>query len=151
MRLLNSKNQKRMVNNVTLIGNVGADPEIITFENGNRIANVTLATSKNWKDKESGERKEKTTWHNIQVGGPLVNVFEKYVKKGDRLYISGEIDNYSWTDKDGNKKYSSRISCEKMKMLSSKSDNQQQSSVPTQPSTPVPPNATGSDKDDLPF
>ena len=143
-----------MHSKTTLIGGVGTDPEIIVFENGNKLAKITLATSIYWKDKQSGERKEKTTWHNIQFGGPLAGIIESYVQKGHRLFIKGEIDNYSYDDKDGNKRYASRIRCNKMTMLTSKSESGSQDasqSLPNQStSTPVPqPEST--DSDDLPF
>ena len=149
--LLTTKKKRQMINNAILIGNVGSDPEVTTFDNGGKIARISLATTKNWKDKESGEKKEKTTWHNVQFGGPLVNVVEQYVKKGDKLYIGGSIDNYSYQDKDGNTKWASRILCDTMKMLTSKS--QQGEFTPPVPSnsTDIPTTSESNDDDDLPF
>lgn len=140
-----------MINHVILIGNTGNEPEIVTFEGGAKIARVSLATTQSWKDKQTGEKKEKTTWHNLQFNGPIVDVVEKYIKKGDKLYIEGSIDNYSYQDKDNQTRYSSRITCNKMKMLSSKNDAAT-SNAPSQEPIPqnVPTENANSD-DDLPF
>ena len=140
-----------MINQVILIGNTGNDPEIVSFDGGGKIARVSLATTQSWKDKQSGEKKEKTTWHNLQFSGPIVEIVEKYIKKGDRLYIEGSIDNYSYQDKDNQTRYSSRITCNKMKMLSSKT--QQEGFVPPVPSngSTVPPIEGANMDDDLPF
>ncbi|MBL4809044.1 MAG: single-stranded DNA-binding protein [Phycisphaerales bacterium] len=149
-----------MHSKTTLIGGVGTDPEIIVFENGNKLAKITLATSIYWKDKQSGERKEKTTWHSIQFGGPLAEIVEKYVKKGHRLFVEGVIDNYSYLDKDGNTRYSTQINGDMIKMLTSKNEQQQQQqqqqapSTPGQPVKPVIPqsdNNAPTGDDDLPF
>ena len=81
------------VNKVVLVGNLGKDPEIRTFPNGGRVANFSIATSENWKDKATGERKERTEWHRISVlNDALVGVVEKYVKKGSKLYIEGQLE-----------------------------------------------------------
>ena len=98
------------VNCVTLIGNVGKDPEIRTFPSGGRVANFSLATSETWKDKNSGEKKTKTEWHRISVtNDALVGVIEKYVKKGKHLYLQGQLETRKWTDKDGAEKYSTEV------------------------------------------
>ncbi len=98
------------VNKVILIGNVGKDPEIRTFGNGGKVANFSLATSESWKDRNSGERKEKTDWHNIAVfNDGLVGVIERYVKKGSKLYIEGKLQTRKWQDRDGNDKYTTEV------------------------------------------
>jgi single-strand DNA-binding protein len=98
------------LNKVTLIGNLGKDPEIRSFPNGGKVANLTLATSESWKDKESGERKERTEWHRISITNEgLVGVVEKYLKKGARVYIEGQLETRKWTDKDGQEKYTTEI------------------------------------------
>lgn len=98
------------VNKVILIGNVGNDPEIRTFGNGGKVANLSIATSENWRDKQSGERKEKTEWHRVAVFGEgLVGVIERYVKKGSKLYIEGKLQTRKWQDRDGNDKYTTEI------------------------------------------
>jgi single-strand DNA-binding protein len=98
------------VNKVILIGNVGKDPEIRTFGNGGKVANFSIATSETWKDRNSGERKEKTEWHNIAVfNDGLVGVIERYVKKGSKLYIEGKLQTRKWQDRDGNDKYTTEV------------------------------------------
>lgn len=98
------------VNKVILVGNMGADPEIRRTQDGKPIANLRLATSESWRDKASGERKEKTEWHRVVVfSEPLCKVIEQYVKKGSKLYIEGTLQTRKWTDKDGVEKYSTEV------------------------------------------
>lgn len=98
------------VNKVILVGNVGKDPEIRSFQNGNRVASFTLATSESWKDKATGERKEKTEWHRISVTNEhLIGIVENYVKKGSKLYIEGQIETRKYTDKEGVERFSTDI------------------------------------------
>lgn len=98
------------INKAILIGNLGKDPEIRTTQDGREVANLTLATSESWKDKSTGERKEKTEWHKISVFNEgLVGVVKSYLKKGSKVYIEGAIQTKKWTDKDGNEKYSTEI------------------------------------------
>ena len=98
------------VNKVILIGNVGADPEIRRTQDGRPIANIRLATSESWRDKNTGERREKTEWHRIVVFNEgLCKVIEQYVKKGAKLYIEGALQTRKWTDQSGVEKYSTEI------------------------------------------
>lgn len=98
------------VNKVILVGNLGKDPEIRSFQNGGRVASFSIATSENWKDKATGEKKEKTEWHRISVlNDKLVEVVERYLKKGAKVYIEGQLETRKWTDKDGNEKYSTEV------------------------------------------
>jgi single-strand DNA-binding protein len=98
------------VNKVILVGNVGKDPEIRRTQDGRPIANLSLATSESWRDKNSGEKKEKTEWHRVVVfSEPLCKVIEQYVKKGAKLYIEGALQTRKWTDKDGVEKYSTEV------------------------------------------
>ncbi len=98
------------VNKVILIGNLGRDPEIRSMQNGGRVANLSLATSENWKDKNTGERREKTEWHRVVIfDDRLIDVVEKYVTKGSKLYIEGQLQTRKWTDKDGQDKYSTEV------------------------------------------
>jgi single-strand DNA-binding protein len=98
------------VNKVILVGNLGRDPEIRSFQNGGRVASFSIATSENWKDKSSGEKKERTEWHRISVlNDKLVEVVERYVKKGSKLYIEGQLETRKWTDKDGQEKYTTEV------------------------------------------
>lgn len=98
------------VNKVILIGNLGRDPEIRSFQNGGRVASFSIATSENWKDKSSGEKKERTEWHRVSVlNDKLVEIVERYVKKGSKLYIEGQLETRKWTDKDGQEKYTTEV------------------------------------------
>ena len=98
------------VNKVILVGNIGRDPEIRSTQDGMRIANLSLATSEQWRDRASGERKEKTEWHRVAVFNErLVDVIEKYVKKGAKLYIEGQLQTRKWTDKEGQDRYTTEI------------------------------------------
>ena len=98
------------VNKVILIGNLGKDPEVKSFSNGGRIANFSIATSESWKDKATGERKERTEWHNITVQGDgLVGVVERFLKKGSKIYIEGKLQTRKWQDRDGNDRYTTEI------------------------------------------
>jgi single-strand DNA-binding protein len=98
------------VNKVILVGNVGKDPEIRRTQDGRPIANISLATSDTWRDKATGERKEKTEWHRVVIfSEPLCKVVEQYVKKGSKLYIEGALQTRKWTDQSGVEKYSTEV------------------------------------------
>ena len=98
------------VNKVILIGNLGRDPEIKSMPSGSSIANLSIATSESWRDKTSGERKEKTEWHRVVVFSEgLVRIVEQYLKKGSKVYIEGQLETRKWQDKDGNDKYSTEV------------------------------------------
>ena len=99
------------VNKVILIGNLGADPEVKSFQNGGRIANLRIATSENWKDKNTGERKERTEWHSVVLNSDgLVGVAERYLRKGSKVYIEGQLRTRKWQDQSGNDRYTTEIS-----------------------------------------
>ena len=98
------------VNKTILLGNLGRDPEIRSMQSGAKMASFSIATSKRWKDRNTQEQKEKTSWHNIVVfGDGLVEIVEKYVKKGSKLYIEGELQTRKWQDQDGNDRYSTEV------------------------------------------
>jgi single-strand DNA-binding protein len=98
------------VNKVTLLGNVGKDPEVRHTQDGKPIVNLSIATSESWRDKASGERKEKTEWHRVVIFNEgLAKVAEAYLKKGSSVYIEGQLQTRKWTDKDGVEKYSTEI------------------------------------------
>ena len=98
------------VNKVILVGNLGRDPEIRSMPNGDRIANLSIATSETWRDKSTGERKEKTEWHRVVIfNDNIVKVVENYVKKGSTVYIEGALQTRKWTDQQGVEKYSTEI------------------------------------------
>ena len=98
------------VNKVILLGNLGKDPEIRSMNSGNKVASFSLATSKRWKDKATQEQKDKTSWHNIVVfGDGLVGIVEKYVKKGSKIYVEGELQTRKWQDQSGNDRYTTEV------------------------------------------
>lgn len=138
-----------MLNKAQLIGNVGQDPEVKEV-NGNKVASFSLATTERYKDK-SGEVKTLTEWHNVSIWGKLAEIVEKYVKKGSKLYIEGKIKTDSY-EKDGVKKYTTRIIGSEIKMLDSKpSDGQSTTAAPTLPNQQQGDNFTEPVSDDLPF
>jgi single-strand DNA-binding protein len=99
------------LNKVMLIGNLGADPEIKSFQNGGRIANLRIATSETWKDRQSGERKERTDWHNVVLQSDgLVGVAERFLRKGSKVYIEGQLRTRKWQDQSGNDRYTTEVS-----------------------------------------
>ena len=98
------------VNKVILIGNLGRDPEVRSFQNGGKVCNLTVATSENWKDKNTGERREKTEWHRIAIfNDGLVRVAEQYLKKGSKVYIEGQLQTRKWQDQSGADRYSTEV------------------------------------------
>lgn len=97
------------LNKVLLIGNLGRDPEVRTMQNGSKVANLNLACSESWKDKSTGERKERTEWARVVIFGALADIAEKYTKKGSKVYICGSMQTRKWTDKDGADKYTTEV------------------------------------------
>ncbi len=98
------------VNKVILVGNLGRDPEVRFAQSGSKIVNMSVATSESWKDKQTGERKEKTEWHRIVIFNErLADVAEKYLKKGSKVYLEGALQTRKWTDKEGQEKYSTEV------------------------------------------
>ncbi|MEM9501512.1 MAG: single-stranded DNA-binding protein [Pseudomonadota bacterium] len=98
------------LNKVMLIGNLGADPEIRSFQNGGKVANLRIATSETWKDRNTGERQERTEWHTVAIFSEgLVNVVENYLKKGSKVFIEGKLQTRKWQDQSGNDRYSTEV------------------------------------------
>lgn len=157
----------RSLNKVILIGNLGADPEVRSTSNGSRVANLSLATSRNWKA-QSGEKQEKTEWHRVIFWSSkfnnVVETIEKYCKKGDKLYVEGRIESRSWQDREGQTRYTTEIIGNELIMLSGRQAPGESDSY-----TPAPkvgaaaaapakpenfedfPEALDSEEDDLPF
>lgn len=99
------------VNKVILIGNLGADPEVKSFQNGGRIANLRIATTESWKDKQTGEKKERTEWHSVVLQSDgLVGVAERFLRKGSKVYVEGQLRTRKWQDQSGNDRYTTEIS-----------------------------------------
>jgi single-strand DNA-binding protein len=98
------------VNKVILVGNLGRDPEVRTFQNGGKVCNLRIATSENWKDRTTGERKEKTEWHSVAIfSEPLARIAEQYLKKGSKVYIEGALETRKWQDQSGQDRYTTEI------------------------------------------
>lgn len=138
---------KRGVNKVILVGNVGKDPEIRYLPSGAAVANLTLATSESWKDKNTGQQQEQTEWHKCAAFGKLAEIIQQYVTKGSKLYIDGSLRTRSW-EQDGVTRYQTEIIINDMQMLDSRNGGpaaaqqqsrpaQQQSSAPIQPTAPA--------------
>jgi single-strand DNA-binding protein len=107
-----------MLNKACIIGNLGRDPEVRSFSNGSSVANFRVATSKRWKDKETGENKDKTEWHHVSVFSPgLISVCQNFLQKGSLVYIEGEIQTRKWQDKDGNDRYTTEILANNIQMI----------------------------------
>ncbi|AKX59382.1 single-stranded DNA-binding protein [Thiopseudomonas alkaliphila] len=116
----------RGVNKVILVGNVGGDPDVRYMPNGNAVANITLATSESWRDKQTGQQQEKTEWHRIVFFGRLAEVVGQYVRKGSKLYVEGKLQTREW-EKDGIKRYTTEIVVDingQMQMLDSRGSNE---------------------------
>ena len=107
----------RGVNKVILVGNLGKDPEVRYMPSGGAVANVTLATSEQWKDKQSGEQKERTEWHNVVFYQRLAEIVGEYLKKGSQIYVEGSLRTRKWQDKNGNDRYTTEIVASDMQML----------------------------------
>ena len=109
----------RGVNKVILVGNVGNDPEVRYMPNGNAVANVSVATSDSWKDKNTGDQQERTEWHRVVFFNRLAEIVEQYIKKGSKLYLEGRLQTRSW-EQDGVKRYSTEIVASELQMLDSR-------------------------------
>ena len=98
------------VNKVIIVGNLGRDPEVRSFQNGGKVVNLNIATSESWRDKASGERKERTEWHRVSIlNEPLAKIAEQYLKKGSKVYIEGQLETRKWQDQSGAEKYTTGI------------------------------------------
>ena len=137
------------MNKIILIGHVGSDPDVKSFEWGS-VAEFSIATSESWKDKRTGEKKSRTDWHKVKVMGARADVVGQYVKKGDRLAVEGKMRHDVRENQDGSKSYFSHVQLDQFEFLNSKSEGQQQAAKPAAPKAPVadPFEDTGGD---LPF
>lgn len=132
------------LNKAILIGHAGKDPEVRYMPNGDAVANVSIATTEKWKDK-SGARQERTEWHRLSFFAPLSQVVEKYVKKGDAIYVEGRIQTRKYQDKDGIERYTTEIIADRLQMLGGKSEPREEQEQPKRPQTSDDP------IDDVPF
>lgn len=148
---------QRGVNKVILVGNLGQDPEVRYMPNGNAVANVSVATSETWKDKNTGDNQEKTEWHRVVMFRRLAEIAGEYLKKGSKVYIEGKLQTRKWQDQSGQDRYTTEIVADQMQMLDGRgggdsSFNQSQPSKSSGQSAPAAaaPDAGGFD-DDIPF
>ena len=123
------------VNKVIIVGNLGRDPEIRTFPSGDQVANVTVATTDKWKDKQTGEMKESTEWHRITFNGRLAEIAGQYLRKGSQVYVEGSLRTRKWTDQSGVEKYSTEIRADSLQMLGARQDT----AAPALAARPAPP------------
>lgn len=148
----------RGINKVILVGNLGKDPEVRYMPSGGAVANVTIATSDQWKDKQTGEQRERTEWHNVVFYQRLAEIVGEYLKKGSQVYVEGSLRTRKWQDKNGNDRYTTEVIANEMQMLGSRSGGSASfnQSEPPQKSEPAAASAAGggfSDDfdDDIPF
>ena len=144
------------VNKVILIGNLGKDPEVRHLENGAAVANFSIATSENYKDRKTGEKVSQTEWHNIVAWRGLAEIAEKYLKKGAKVYIEGKLKTRTWQDKEGNNRYSTEVITDNLTMLGSSgesmaSSNQEKPIENESKPSPEKEFSSPDENDDLPF
>lgn len=136
----------RGVNKVIVVGHLGADPETRYMPSGSAVTNLRIATSEQWKDKESGEKKEATEWHNVSMFGRLAEIAAEYLKKGAAVYIEGKLRTRKWQDRDGNDRWTTDIIANEMQMLGGGKGGTQKSARTSEPAP-----ATQEFDDDIPF
>lgn len=158
----------RGINKVILVGNLGNDPEMRATQSGSQIANLSIATSESWRDKQTGETQERTEWHRVVMFNRLAEIAGQYLRKGSKVYIEGKLQTRSWDDQaTGQKKYMTEIVCNEMQMLDSRGDNaggggyapqqpprqapQQSAPQPQAPVAPPPGFSNDMGDDDIPF
>jgi single-strand DNA-binding protein len=145
----------RGVNKVILVGNLGKDPEVRYMPSGNAVANVTLATTESWKDKQSGEKQERTEWHNVVFYSRLAEIAGEYLKKGSQVYVEGSLRTRKWQDKNGNDRYTTEIIASDMQMLGGRGGTAGYAASTAGTHMPEQPVATGAAEpdfdDDIPF
>lgn len=141
------------INKVILVGNLGKDPEVRYLEGGTAVANFTLATSETFKDRNTGEKKTQTEWHNVVLWRGLAEIAEKYLRKGSQVYVEGKLRTRSWEDKEGNTRYTTEIVGDTMTMLGKRDEQEMPSSRPAQASvsSSKAPQKEEEEDDDLPF
>ena len=145
----------RGVNKVILVGNLGQDPETRYMPSGSAVTNLRIATSEQWKDKQTGERQEKTEWHSVAMFGRLAEVAAEYLRKGSQVYIEGSLQTRKWQDKQGNDRYTTEIKARDMQMLGGRGGSAAMTSEPPARGMVEPPQGApgGGDDfdDDIPF
>ena len=144
----------RGINKVILVGNLGADPETRYMPSGSAVTNLSVATSESWKDKQSGEQKDRTEWHKVAMFNRLAEVAAEYLRKGSQVYIEGKIRTRKWQDRDGNDRWTTEIIADEMQMLGGRGGGgSAPMSSDSRPASSSPPPQPGPDDfdDDIPF
>ena len=143
----------RGVNKVILVGNLGQKPEMRYTATQTAVANLSIATTESWKDKESGENRDKTEWHRVVFFGSLAEIAEKYLDKGSSVYVEGKIQTRKWQDKDGNDRYTTEVLGNQLTMLGSRSSSDSSNQTDSSSNTPFPDDDSGEglSDDDIPF
>ena len=143
----------RGVNKVILVGNLGQKPEMRYTATQTAVASLSIATTESWKDKESGENRDKTEWHRVVFFGSLAEIAEKYLDKGSSVYVEGKIQTRKWQDKDGNDRYTTEVLGNQLTMLGSKSSLDSSNQTNSSSNTPFPDDDSGEglSDDDIPF
>lgn len=141
----------RGVNKVIVIGNLGQDPDTRYMPSGSAVTNLRIATNESWKDKQTGEQKDRTEWHSVAMFGRLAEIAAEYLRKGSQVYIEGKLRTRKWQDKDGNDRYTTEIIADEMQMLGGRSGGGAPA-VSESASASAPPQPAGDDfDDDIPF
>ena len=143
----------RGVNKVILVGNLGQKPEMRYTATQTAVANLSIATTESWKDKESGENRDKTEWHRVVFFGNLAEIAERYLDKGSSVYVEGKIQTRKWQDKDGNDRYTTEVLGNQLTMLGSRSSSDSSNQTDNSSNTPFPDDDSGEglSDDDIPF
>ena len=141
----------RGVNKVIVVGNLGSDPDTRYMPSGSAVTNLSIATSESWKDKQSGEQKERTEWHKVAMFGRLAEIAAEYLRKGSQVYIEGKLRTRKWQDKDGKDRWTTEIVADEMQMLGGRSGGGAPAMNPSQGSSAPPPAAPDDFDDDIPF
>ena len=139
------------LNRCEFIGRLGQDPEIRYMPNGDAVANISIACGESWKDKNTGEKQERTEWVRVSAFKKLAEIIGEYLHKGSQVYISGKMRTRKWQDKDGNDRYTTEIIADQMQMLDSRSGAQNDNQSPQEPANAVPEPQGGFDDSDIPF
>ncbi len=142
----------RGVNKVIVVGNLGQDPETRYMPSGSAVTNLRIATNESWKDKQTGEQKDRTEWHSVAMFGRLAEIAAEYLRKGSQVYIEGKLRTRKWQDKDGNDRYTTEIIADEMQMLGSRSGAGAPAMNDAPPASAPPPQQSTDDfDDDIPF
>ena len=141
----------RGVNKVIVVGNLGQDPDTRYMPSGDAVTNLNIATNESWKDKQTGEQKDRTEWHRVAMFGRLAEIAAEYLRKGSQVYIEGKLRTRKWQDKDGNDRYTTEIIADEMQMLGNKASSGAPATSDSPPTSAPPQSSENDFDDDIPF